>query len=533
MNYKEIIKKQSFIITASVIIMAIILTGTSFALFNYKNNSNTQVVSSGILVASYNGTVITTVGGSDSTEIEPISETTVDTEDPYIIKVKNNGTLAMKYNIIIYTSGSNTLPHSYYAIKYKNNGSYTTKAALTTFTKVDNNETNMNQIRYKLTTEPFIVQPGVEKTHEIHLWVDEDYADENISNKIANIKIVVEGEAINTNPVAAVSVISSLASVENSLVDDETTDHNIRYIGSNPNNYVQFNGELWRIIGVMNNIQTQGGIAQSLVKIKRAESLGNYSWDSSVDPNGNGGKGINQWGASGSYEGADLMRELNTDYLGNVTVGTNGKWYDGTDDSKSTDMPNSTISNDAQNMIESVVWNLGSPSNNNGTYDSNWADSSTGVTAATSYVRERANTNGKTCSSGDNCNDTVTRTSTWIGKVGLFYPSDYLYATAGGSTTSRSTCLGKPMYRWSDSSIVGEDCKNNDWLKLSSGWEWTLSPLAYSSHSYRVFYVLSDGYVGNGTANVTGGVAPVVFLKSSVKITGGEGTQDEPYTLSM
>lgn len=35
---------------------------------------------------------------------------------------------------------------------------------------------------------------------------------------------------------------------------DKTADNNLRYIGADPNNYVSFNGELWRIIGVMNNI---------------------------------------------------------------------------------------------------------------------------------------------------------------------------------------------------------------------------------------------------------------------------------------
>ena len=38
------------------------------------------------------------------------------------------------------------------------------------------------------------------------------------------------------------------------VVDDETSDNNLRYIGANPDNYVWFNDELWRIIGVMKNI---------------------------------------------------------------------------------------------------------------------------------------------------------------------------------------------------------------------------------------------------------------------------------------
>ena len=52
---------------------------------------------------------------------------------------------------------------------------------------------------------------------------------------------------------------------------DNTSDQNIRYYGSDPNNYVKFNNELWRIIGVFGNN----------VKLVRSESLGSLSWDSS------------------------------------------------------------------------------------------------------------------------------------------------------------------------------------------------------------------------------------------------------------
>ena len=39
----------------------------------------------------------------------------------------------------------------------------------------------------------------------------------------------------------------------NNLKKDNTVDENIRYYGSDPNNYVSFNNELWRIIGVFGN----------------------------------------------------------------------------------------------------------------------------------------------------------------------------------------------------------------------------------------------------------------------------------------
>ena len=32
------------------------------------------------------------------------------------------------------------------------------------------------------------------------------------------------------------------------------------------------------------------------------------------------------------------------------------------------------------------------------------------------------------------------RPTKWTGKIGLMYPSDYGYATSGGSTTNREAC---------------------------------------------------------------------------------------------
>ena len=319
----------------------------------------------------------------------------------------------------------------------------------------------------------------------------------------------------------AVEYINSLS--DSSLVSDATTDNNKRYVGANPNNYVRFNNELWRIIGVMNNIETSSGQTQSLLKIRRAESLGNYSLDTSASTINNG-KGINQWGASDGYEGADLMRELNTDYLGNTYVGIDGKWYNYLNDSKTKDMPTSTINQSSQDMIETVVWNLGSPSNNNGAYDSSWANN---ITPPTSYTRERAATNGKVCTSGGNCNDTVTRTSTWTGKVALIYPSDYGYATSGGSTTDRATCLTTSMYSWESYS----DCYNNSWIYNSTLLQWTLSPDADSSLASCMFYLYNRRGVYDISASFDMAAFPVVFLKSSIAITGGTGTESDPYTL--
>ena len=52
---------------------------------------------------------------------------------------------------------------------------------------------------------------------------------------------------------------------------------NVRYYGANPNNYINFNDELWRIIGIVDNN----------TKIVRNSSLGYMAWN---DNNSNNSK---------------------------------------------------------------------------------------------------------------------------------------------------------------------------------------------------------------------------------------------------
>ena len=171
-------------------------------------------------------------------------------------------------------------------------------------------------------------------------------------------------------------------------------------------------------------------------------------------------------------------------------------------------------------MIEDAVWNLGQASD--------------GSTVAQFYSSER----GTSVYSG--------HATTWTGKVGLMYPSDYVYATSGSTSISRETCItGKTSgdnsnwYYWTGTvgdSRNGGPCAQNDYLFDSSHWQWTITP--YSGNSDYVFYVNGDGYVHYHYAIYadntygTGGVRPAVFLKSSISISGGSGTASDPYTLT-
>lgn len=82
---------------------------------------------------------------------------------------------------------------------------------------------------------------------------------------------IVDGTGTKTDPYIIeknsvsddylVNVIKKLAASDTTnLATDDTSDKNIRYIGKNPSNYVYFNDELWRIVGVMNNITGNDGV---------------------------------------------------------------------------------------------------------------------------------------------------------------------------------------------------------------------------------------------------------------------------------
>ena len=58
---------------------------------------------------------------------------------------------------------------------------------------------------------------------------------------------------------------------------------NYRYYGKRVNNYVKFNDELWRIIGVFPDIDDGTGKKETRIKIIRSESIGDYSYDSSME----------------------------------------------------------------------------------------------------------------------------------------------------------------------------------------------------------------------------------------------------------
>ncbi len=118
----------------------------------------------------------------------------------------------------------------------------------------------------------------------------------------------------------------------------------------------------------------------------------------------------------------------------------------------------------------------------------------------------------------DQINDEKGTTS----KVKVALPTVSEYIRACSNTSCKTLSTYNSNYR---------TCKNSDWMFDSNSHWWTLSPASGSSRN--VFVVNNNGYVNDYDASYAFyAVRPAITLSSDVQITGGDGTQSNPYTLS-
>jgi hypothetical protein len=456
-------KKIKWII-AIILTIVIIFIGISFALFSItKIQTKENELATLCLDFQFEEDEDSAIDLEDAI---PITDKQGLSSTPYTFTITNNCSASLQYavNLDILTDldDEDSLQLKYVKSSLNNDN-------VSLLSEYDDTTTNISGAYSSKELYAGILAGNSSKNFELRLWVDKDTPMDEGMDKYFYSKIVV------TNTRKELKLTEYIAKVletdKTSLVYDETDDNNLRYIGADPNNYLCFdkncsNGE-WRVIGIMNNIETESNGTQSLVKIIRADNVGKYAWDSN---------NVNDWDTS------SLKDELNSGDLYETYI----KGYD--------------------NLFESVIWNLGGWSSEY-TTTSNW------------YTYER----GTTVYSG--------RPTTWTGKIALMYPSDYGYATSGGSTTDRATCLSINMNNsyWGNSSY--SNCKNNDYLYNSSYRQWTLTP--YSSSSYGVFCVGYTGYVGFDVAYAYGGaVRPVGYLKSDLTILNGDGSSGNPWIIS-
>ena len=281
------------------------------------------------------------------------------------------------------------------------------------------------------------------------------------------------------------SSVSNLTSVVN---NNATRDGNgKRYEGKNPNNYIWFNDELWRIIGNI-PVCLKSGCAstENRVKIIRNDRLEEIVY--------------NLTGYSSSsplvWIGSNVQNFLNSCYFGKASTcddycyiidNNNQNTSVGCDHSSDGIDPNDFYGK----MVEVVYFNVG-------------AGDDTYKTADNYYTQE------------------IASHATTASKIGLMYASDWGYAIEGYSDI-----------------LSAETDYNNDWFfsklsdknwLLSNGFEWTMT-----AHSSTYLVRISDWNVlDKSSARALGyTIRPVLYLKSDVYVVSGTGTQVDPYRIGM
>ena len=289
---------------------------------------------------------------------------------------------------------------------------------------------------------------------------------------------------------------------------EATTDY--RYIGVSPNNYIRFNNEMWRIIGVFDG----------RIKIIRDESIDNLSWDYKMDVgsatssntstqsarvSGPSAGGSNDWTDSqlmymlnpGSYKlktGYSLNNNLIYDNNNKLIyqLGCLPSYVDSESTSYNCVNNNWELNAKALSQISEAIYYLGNDFS---------LLSSGNYTSEILYASERGIDVYKN------------RPTNWNGLIGLAYASDYSYAIPNDYNMQSARMSSSSKYSW---------------LTVGHSSQWTISPYYNETIDY-VFSTLGDIFTDYPSYELE--IRPVVYLNSNTELARN-GTIDDPYLIA-
>ena len=195
---------------------------------------------------------------------------------------------------------------------------------------------------------------------------------------------------------------------------------------------------------------------------------------------------------------------INNSLYWNRESGTCYNYYNNT--TTACDFSSTGLIEESKQMIEEAKWYTG-------------AGLITGTTSSQFYNQKRGNVTGPA-----DIGISITKTTSWIGKVGLMYPSDYGYA-------SRECYENEKLYQADKNDYRQEICVRTNWM-YNNNFQWTLS--SYVGAISNVIHVHNYGNLGYIAAFRTYYLTrPVTYLTSDVKIVGGDRTIENMYQLSL
>ena len=479
----EKLKQNKLVLIVFVIAMILIVTGVSFALYNILFTGKKEQT---IIVGDINFTYNEKTNGlslDDSSILDNENGMKQTSYFDFDISLTSSGNLSITYQIALEETSTSTLSNDKVKVYLtdQNNNKILDPVSISSLKTDDKG--------YRKLYVNTISQNETQK-YRLRAWIDMDRIYEITENggthsiiaKEATYKFkvnVYDTEKPATDTLIALTdnkensgLYTIIHSADNTLqigTTESITEY--RYRGANPKNYVTFNNEVWRIIGVFKADDGTGKI-ENRIKLIKDQSIGKKFWDTGDS---------NNWARP-----ATLNTELNTTYL-------------------------NSLDSTSKSMIGQVKYYLGGKNvtNNNGYVDT--------PLQFYSYERKIQNTTSNEFYNGTNPNS-------WVGKLGLMYLSDYGYAS--------SNCENKKLYDANSSSNDIRACNTTNWLYNIKVDELLLPQRA--SDSSRAFYVRSVGFVYDVYASDDQlAVRPVLYLTSSVKIAGGNGTIGSPYTLGL
>ncbi len=340
----------------------------------------------------------------------------------------------------------------------------------------------VNGIKYSTTLDGSYVSNFPDKgDYEVTIECENAEGIWNYSNWVAEISNITGYPSCNISFTSTTTINFNkyIYSLDNTIQGNGqlVNENGYRYEGKNPNNYLYFNNELWRVIGAFDS-SSHAVFNTLLVKIIRNDSIGGYAWDKS---------NTNDWLNSSLYH-------LLNDYYYTATDGTNSDYcylYSDTI-TGNCDYTEIGLQPDYKDMIQTVRWWLSGPSGY-------------GLTPDDIYTNER-----------DSSKIYSGRSALITGNIGLMYASDYGYSVLS-SSCDRITAL---------ENYATSNCEGSSWLFNLASWSITTNP---SNGSY-----VWSGEIGSGnSASSSYLVYPVLYLKSNVVKYAGDGSISNPYQIRL
>ena len=388
------LKQNKLILIIFMISIILIITGVTYSLYEILfTGRKEQVIDAGGIVFKYNETSDGLILDNNSI----LDDTAGKTQEKYFdfeISLTSNKNTSINYIIAIDENDISTLTNDKVKVYLTNQDNIEIVSPIS----ISQLEVDVNKNNYKKLYNKQINQ-GEKHLYRLRTWIDDTkdlYTEtSNNGNHTLEMKDVIYKFKVNVYTVldneetiitGADTLITLTDNKDNSGLytithpkdttlqignDKDITEY--RYRGASPKNYVSFNGETWRIIGVFPTDDGTGKI-ENRIKIIKDQSIGNKGWDT--------GKS-NNWARP-----ATLNTELNTTYLNNL-------------DSTS------------KNMIGDTKYYLGGYKTSD-------------IQKDVMYQYERK-INESTYYNGSNPNS-------WVGKLGLMYASDYGYAVSDECT---------------------------------------------------------------------------------------------------